>query len=147
MKPLAALALLLAVTAALRLDVSPETIQRRLTEAAGIGRAMYAHARAWTSQAADPIEQGSAAPESARFAPLPFQFAVTGVPRPGTPLLGAPAVRRVCRVTVLQRSGVCGETGSGSVGSPNSMNFMPWKKIDAGYQSSFGVIVASPSRS
>lgn len=35
----------------------------------------------------------------------------------------------------------------GSVGSPKSMNFMPWKKIDAGYHPSSGTIVARPSRS
>ncbi len=35
----------------------------------------------------------------------------------------------------------------GNDGSPNSMNFIPWKNTLAGYQLSVGTIVASPSRS
>ncbi len=35
--------------------------------------------------------------------------------------------------------------GIGALGSPKSMNFIPWKKMLAGYQLSVGWIVASPS--
>ncbi len=34
-----------------------------------------------------------------------------------------------------------------SVGSPKTMNFMPWKKMLGGYQPSSGLMVARPSAS
>ncbi len=50
-----------------------------------------------------------------------------------------------CRVSCDSSNGLLRAIGSD--GSPKSMNFMPWKKIEAGYHPSSGWIVARPSRS
>ncbi len=50
-----------------------------------------------------------------------------------------------CRVSCASFSGL--PRAIGSDGSPKSMNFIPWKKIEAGYHPSSGWIVARPSRS
>jgi hypothetical protein len=57
-------------------------------------------------------------------------------------LLEADAARKTPR---LKRSHQGRLAGMRKLGSPNSMNFIPWKKMLGGYQSSFGFKVARRS--
>lgn len=140
MRPLAALALVFAVAAILRLDPDAEDLARYAGGLTALTRAATTHARAWMSTPGEAPQ--ALAANAARPLVIEINAAHCRAAQRG-------ATERIAtrRFTLLQRGAACPAPASGSVGSPNTMNFIPWKKTDAGYQSSFGLMLASPSRS
>ncbi len=144
MRLLAAVGLVLVVAGLLRLDPRPGDIATAISRTWTGARALSSFLRAPAPDERAAESLNVARSPHAGVAPLRSAGAQTS-----TLLNGSRAPeRRLCRV---QRAGsrlcVIEQRAIGSVGSPKSMNFIPWKKIDAGYQSSLGVIVARPSRS